>query len=113
VRCHARADSSPHPRARNRANRRERSWHTEPSRHAFADLRGEKSDDAVGTPLGLQCSMLQAALALFLIAIVAALFGFGGLAAGAAGVAKIVMFVFLALAVVSLVIGLIRRPAMG
>jgi uncharacterized membrane protein YtjA (UPF0391 family) len=41
----------------------------------------------------------------FIIALVAALFGFGGLAAGAVGIAKILFFVFLILAVVSLIFG--------
>lgn len=39
----------------------------------------------------------------------AALFGFGGIAAGAAGIAKILFFVFLVLFAVSLVTGLVRR----
>jgi uncharacterized membrane protein YtjA (UPF0391 family) len=47
-------------------------------------------------------------IALFLIALVAAVFGFGGIAASAAGAAKIVFFVALALAVIGFFIG--RRP---
>ena len=39
----------------------------------------------------------------------AVLFGFGGLAAGAAGIAKILFIVFLVMALVSFVMGLIRR----
>jgi uncharacterized membrane protein YtjA (UPF0391 family) len=53
--------------------------------------------------------MLQAAIALFIIALVAAVFGFGGLAAGAVGIAKILFFVFLVGAVISLIFGLTRR----
>jgi uncharacterized membrane protein YtjA (UPF0391 family) len=41
------------------------------------------------------------ALAFFVIALVAAVFGFGGIAASAAGIAKIVFVVALVLAVVS------------
>lgn len=53
--------------------------------------------------------MLYYAAVFFLIALVAALFGFGGIAAGAVEIAKILFFVFLVLFVVSLITGLIRR----
>jgi uncharacterized membrane protein YtjA (UPF0391 family) len=53
--------------------------------------------------------MLRYALIFFIVAIVAALFGFGGIAAGATEIAKILFFVFLILFVVSLVAGLVRR----
>ena len=39
--------------------------------------------------------MLYYAIVFFVIALVAALFGFGGIAAGAAGIAKILFFAFL------------------
>jgi uncharacterized membrane protein YtjA (UPF0391 family) len=50
-------------------------------------------------------AMLYWAAVFFVIALVAAVFGFGGLAAGAAGIAKILFFAFLVLAVVSLLVG--------
>ncbi len=53
--------------------------------------------------------MLRYAVIFFIVAIVAALFGFGGIAAGATEIAKILFFVFLVLFVVSLVAGLIKR----
>jgi uncharacterized membrane protein YtjA (UPF0391 family) len=53
--------------------------------------------------------MLYYAVVFFIIALVAALFGFGGIAAGAVGIAKILFFVFLVIAVVSAVLGLARR----
>jgi len=53
--------------------------------------------------------MLYYALVFFIIAIVAALFGFGGIAAGAVEIAKVLFFIFLVLFVVSLVVGLLRR----
>jgi len=53
--------------------------------------------------------MLRYAAIFFVIALIAALFGFGGIAVGAAEIAKILFFVFLVLFVVSLVAGLIRR----
>jgi uncharacterized membrane protein YtjA (UPF0391 family) len=45
----------------------------------------------------------------FVVALIAALFGFGGIAAGATEIAKILFFVFIVLFVVSLVAGLVRR----
>lgn len=55
--------------------------------------------------------MLYWALVFFLVAIIAAFFGFGGITSAALGIAKILFFVFLVLFVVSLVIGLKgRRP---
>jgi len=53
--------------------------------------------------------MLRYALIFFIVALVAALFGFGGIAAGATEIAKILFFVFVVLFVVSLVAGLLRR----
>jgi uncharacterized membrane protein YtjA (UPF0391 family) len=52
--------------------------------------------------------MLRWALIFFVLALVAALFGFGGIAAGAAGIAKILFFAFLILAAVSVVANLSR-----
>ncbi len=53
--------------------------------------------------------MLRYAVIFFVVAIVAALFGFGGIAAGATEIAKILFFVFLILFIVSLAAGLIKR----
>ncbi len=53
--------------------------------------------------------MLYYALIFFVVALVAALFGFGGIAAGAVEIAKILFFIFLVLTVVSLVVGIARR----
>ena len=53
--------------------------------------------------------MLRYAVIFFVVAIVAALFGFGGIAAGATEIAKILFFIFLVLFVVSLAVGLLRR----
>jgi len=55
--------------------------------------------------------MLRFAAIFFVIAIVAALFGFGGIAAGAAAIAQVLFFVFLALFLVSLLLALFRRKA--
>lgn len=53
--------------------------------------------------------MLYYAVIFLVVALVAALFGFTGIAAGAVGIAKILFFVFILLFVVSLVMGLARR----
>jgi uncharacterized membrane protein YtjA (UPF0391 family) len=53
--------------------------------------------------------MLRWALAFFIVALVAALFGFTGVAVAAAGIAKILFFIFLILFVVTLVGHLLRR----
>jgi uncharacterized membrane protein YtjA (UPF0391 family) len=51
--------------------------------------------------------MLGWALAFFLLALVAAALGFGGIAGALAGIAEILFFVFLVLFAVSLIAGLV------
>ncbi len=53
--------------------------------------------------------MLHYALVFFVIALVAAIFGFGGIAVGAAEIAKILFVIFLVLFVGSLIVGLVNR----
>lgn len=53
--------------------------------------------------------MLYYALVFFIIAVIAAAFGFGGIAAGAASIAKILFFVFVVIFLVTLIMGLVRR----
>ena len=53
--------------------------------------------------------MLRYALIFFVVALIAALFGFGGIAAAATEIAKILFFIFVVLFVISLVAGLVRR----
>lgn len=52
-------------------------------------------------------SLLGWAATFFIIAIVAALFGFGGIVATASGVAVILFWVFIALFAISLIAGLV------
>lgn len=52
--------------------------------------------------------MLHYAIAFFLIAILAAVFGFGGIAAGAVEIGKVLFFLFLVLAAVAFVADLMR-----
>jgi len=59
------------------------------------------------TGKGLQ--MLRYAVVFFLVAIVAAIFGFTGIAAGAAEIAKVLFVIFLILFVASLIVGVLRR----
>jgi uncharacterized membrane protein YtjA (UPF0391 family) len=55
--------------------------------------------------------MLRYSIIFFIVAIIAAVFGFGGIAAGAVSIAKILFFVFLVLFLVSLIFG--RRGGGG
>lgn len=53
--------------------------------------------------------MLYYTIVFFVIALVAALFGFTSLAISAAGIAKILFFIFIVLAIASFLFG-VRRP---
>ena len=53
--------------------------------------------------------MLYWAAVFFVIALIAALLGFGGIAAGAVEIAKILFFVFVIVFAVTLVLGLMGR----
>ena len=54
--------------------------------------------------------MLYWAAVFFIISIIAAVFGFGGVAQNAAGIATILFWIFLVLFIVSLLAGVVRRP---
>lgn len=54
--------------------------------------------------------MLRMALLFLIIAMIAAIFEWGGVYGAAVGIAKILFFVFLVLFVLSLIAGLTRRP---
>ena len=53
--------------------------------------------------------MLRYAVVSLVIAFIAAIFGFGNLAADAAGIAKLLFFVFVIMAIVTFVLGLTNR----
>jgi uncharacterized membrane protein YtjA (UPF0391 family) len=53
-------------------------------------------------------AMLHYAIVFFVIALIAAVFGFTGIAAGAAEIAKILFYVFLVVFVVTLLLGVLR-----
>ena len=53
--------------------------------------------------------MLHYAVVFLVIALIAAVFGFGGIAAGAVGIAKVLFFVCVIMAVVTFLISLLRK----
>ena len=53
--------------------------------------------------------MLKWALVFLIVALVAAVFGFGGISAAAVDIARILFFVFVVLFLLSLVFGMARR----
>ena len=53
--------------------------------------------------------MLHWALVFFVVAIIAGIFGFGGISMAAVGIAKMLFFIFLVLFLISLVMGLSNR----
>lgn len=53
--------------------------------------------------------MLHYSVVFLVIALIAAVFGFGGIAAGAVEIAKILFFLFAIMAIVSFVLSLIRK----
>lgn len=56
--------------------------------------------------------MLRLALTFLIIALIAALFGFGGIVEGAVNIAMMLFYIFVVLFVISFVVGLLRgRPA--
>ena len=54
-------------------------------------------------------TMLYWAVVFLIIALVAALFGFGGIAATSVGIARFLFFLFVVIFVVTLIVGLARR----
>jgi len=53
--------------------------------------------------------MLYYAIVFFVIALIAAALGFGGIAGAATGIAKVLFFVFVIMAVASFIIGLLKK----
>ncbi len=54
--------------------------------------------------------MLSWSLTFFIVALIAAVFGFTGIATGAASIAKILFFLFLVLFLISLILPRFRGP---
>lgn len=53
--------------------------------------------------------MLHYSVVFLVIALVAAIFGFGGIASGAVEIAKILFFIFAIMAAISFVVSLVRK----
>lgn len=53
--------------------------------------------------------MLHYALIFLVVALIAAAFGFGGIAASAVGIAQILFYIFLIVAAVTFLLGLMQR----
>lgn len=53
--------------------------------------------------------MLHYAVVFFVIALIAAVFGFTGIAAGATEIAKILFFLFLIIAAITFIVSLVRK----
>lgn len=66
-----------------------------------------ESEDDGGTDRK-EMGMLYWALVFFVVAIIAAVFGFGGIASASAGIAQLLFFIFLALLVISLIVHFVR-----
>ena len=60
-------------------------------------------------PHATEAPLLHYAVVFLVIALIAALFGFGVIASSAVGIAKILFFVFVILAVLSFLFGLVRK----
>jgi uncharacterized membrane protein YtjA (UPF0391 family) len=63
----------------------------------------------VARPRMTETCMLYWAVVFLIIAIIAGIFGFGGIAAASAGIAKILFFIFIAVFLVTLIMGFARR----
>jgi uncharacterized membrane protein YtjA (UPF0391 family) len=70
-------------------------------------VKGGGYDAIGGRPQG--GTMLRWAVIFFVVALIAAAFGFLGIAAAAVGIARILFYIFLILFLISLVGGLMRR----
>lgn len=72
-----------------------------------ADFRNDRFSIAASLPArpGNRSTLLRWTVVFLLVAIIAAVFGFGGIASEAAWIAKVLLFVFLVFFVVSLVLG--------
>jgi len=80
----------------------------QPPLYSIPVSRGAAERDR-GADQGKEIVMLRYAAIFFVIAIVAAVFGFGGIAAGAAEIARILFFIFLIIFVVTLIMGVIKK----
>jgi uncharacterized membrane protein YtjA (UPF0391 family) len=71
--------------------------------------RGRDTDQSNDTPTKGDQDMFYWALVFFIIALVAGVLGFGGIAAAATDMARVLFFIFLVIFLATLVLGLVRR----
>jgi uncharacterized membrane protein YtjA (UPF0391 family) len=81
-----------------------------PPWHGACERDGQRGAPVALNDLTRETAMLHYAIVFFVIALIAALFGFGGIAAGAVEIGKLLFFVFLIIAAVTFVVGLMRKP---
>ena len=79
------------------------------SEAATASVRVSIKDQPNDQPIFVEAFMLRYAAIFFIIAIIAAVFGFGGIATGAAEIAKILFFIFIVIFLATLLLGAFRR----
>jgi uncharacterized membrane protein YtjA (UPF0391 family) len=80
-------------------------------KEGFRNDKGLRNLGISVKPTSWRSIMLRWAIIFFIVSIVAALFGFTGIAVAAAGIAKILFFIFLIIFIVFLIMGLMgRRP---
>jgi uncharacterized membrane protein YtjA (UPF0391 family) len=72
------------------------------------DFQPGRAPGRIPRPAHQEPAMLHYAVVFLVIALIAAVFGFGGIAASAVGIAKILFVVFLVLAVLSFLFGVVR-----
>jgi len=70
---------------------------------------GPWPDASMGSTFCTGVAMLNYAVVFLVIALIAAVMGFGGIASSAAGIAQLLFVIFIILAVVSFAVGLMRR----
>lgn len=82
---------------------------------AQSSLLSAQPSVVVTAPCGafLELAMLYWSATFFIIALISAVFGFGGLAAGAADIAKVLFFLFIVLFVISFLVSLFSRGRRG
>ncbi|KVE36629.1 hypothetical protein WS68_04080 [Burkholderia sp. TSV86] len=97
------------PQNRRTAEPQSKTQHENPAANQARATPDQAAGSAATINVSTEESMLRYALVFFIVAIVAALFGFGGIAAGAAEIAKILFYLFAVIFIVTLLLGIVRR----
>lgn len=83
--------------------------HRQNPQHQISTLSVAYCSNACWACIFEEKTMLHYAIIFLVIALIAAVFGFGGIAASAVGIAKILFFVFLVMAVITFLMGLVKK----